>query len=278
MSKDPYFYEILKELIVTEINRVRADPGCYIPILEQYMTYFKENNILEKPNSIRIETYEGVNAYEEAIKHLKKQRPAHTLTFDESIFKACIDHVKDMGVKGLFSHDGTDGKNVAERLEKYLEWEKACCESIAIGSQTGVEVVVSMLVDDGVPSRIHRDHIFRQEMNYFGVAAGYHRIFKHIVVINYVGGLRELGKPYFSKSTYKYEYPPELNLSNRKPEKKVKKLKSSYQLQDEDAPDGTTEMRLKKETRIWDGKKNKVTRKHYSLANGSHHVVEVEEL
>ena len=35
---------------------------------------------------------------------------------------------------------------------------------------------------------------------------------------------------------------------------------------------------MKKETRLWEGKKNKVTRKYYTLDNGTHHVVEVENI
>lgn len=278
MSKDPYFYDSVKQSIITEINRVRADPICYIPILQQFITYFKENNVLETPTHTRIETIEGTSAFEEAIKYLKKQRPMHTLTFDERIYLACADHVKDIGQKGLFSHESSDGKNVSERLEKYLEWENACCENILLGLSTGTEAVVSMLVDDGVPTRIHREHIFRPEINYLGVAAGTHKGFRHIVVIDFLGGIRDSGKPHFNKITFKYEYPAQINLANNKSEKKVKKLKSSYQLHDDDAPDGTTEMRMKKETRLWDGKKNKVTRKYYTIANGSHHVVEVEQL
>lgn len=278
MSKDPYFYDTVKQSIITEVNRVRADPTCYIPILKQFITYFRENNVLETPNHVLIETIEGVSAFDEAIKFLKKQRPMHTLTYDERIYKACADHVKDIGEKGLYSHDGTDGRNVSERLEKYLEWEIACCENVLIGLSTGTEAVVSMLVDDGVSSRIHREHLFRQEFNYIGVAAGTHKGFKHIAVINFLGGLRDLGKPHYNKSTFKYQYPSDLNLGPNKPEKKPKKLKSSYQLQDEDAPDGTKEMRMKKETRLWEGKKNMVTRKYYTIVNGSHHVVEVEQL
>ena len=67
------------------------------------------------------------------------------------------------------------------------------------------------------------------------------------------------------------------NVKNKK-DKKQLKIKSSYQLQDTDAPDGTTSMKITKQCRLFEGKKNKVTKKYYSLENGTHHVVEVEEI
>lgn len=272
--KDSYFYDSLVQSIVTESNRIRADPTCYIPLLEEYMTYFKEDNIIHKPNTNPIETYEGINAYQAAIKFLKKQKPLSTLTFDDRLAKAANDHVNDLGPKGLFSHDSTDGKNASERIEKYLEWETACAENIELGSQTGQDVIISLLVDDGLEKKIHREHLFREELTHFGVSAGPHKDFETIVVIDYTGGIRDLGKPFFDKSTYKYDFPSDLE----KKKEKNTKPKSSYQLQDEDAPDGTIEVKMKKELRIWDGRKNKVTRKYYTLNNGSSHVVEIEEL
>lgn len=44
-------YEKLKSSVLTESNRIRADPTSYVAILKEYMTYFKENtNVLYKPN------------------------------------------------------------------------------------------------------------------------------------------------------------------------------------------------------------------------------------
>lgn len=275
--KDQDFYDTLKMSVITESNRIRADPVCYIPILEEYIGYFKDGNILAKPGQVPIETYEGVNAFEEAIKFLKKQKPVPTLTYDERLFNAANDHAKDIGPKGLYSHEGSDGKNPSERVDKYCEWEKACCENVELGGQTGVDVIISLLVDDGVEKRLHREHLFREEFTHIGASSGPHKDYDIVTVIVYVGGVRNLGRPFFNRSTYKYDYPSDLNFGTAKV-KKEKKFKSSYQLQDEDAPDGTVEVKMKKETRLWEGKKNKVTRKYYTLDNGTHHVVEVEEI
>lgn len=271
-ASDNFFYDTLISSTVTELNRIRADPTCYISILESQLGFFRDN-ILHRPNQTPIETYEGQAAFKEAIAFLKKQRPLQTLTFDENLSKSACDLVSDLGPKGLLSHETSDGKNLSDRIEKYSEWEKSCGETIDIGSKTGVDVVVNILVDDGVEKRIHRQHMFRDDYSYFGVSAGAHKQYGSIVVIDFTGGLRPKGKPFFDKSTYKYEYPEDLSSK-----KKNVKPKSNYQLQDEDAPDGTVEIKMKNEIRIWDGKRNKVTKKFYCLDNGTTHIIEMEDL
>jgi len=272
--------EELKHQVLTEINRVRADPTSYVPILKEYLTYFKDgNNILYRPNQVPLETYEGPQAYEDAIKSLKKQRPVQTLTFDDRLSRASQEHAEDIGPLGLYTHDSKDGKSASERIERYCEWEVACCENIDLGSRNGVEVVVSLLVDDGVEKKIHREHIFREELTHIGIGAASHKDFDIVTVIDCAGGLRDLGKPYYDRNTYKYEYPKDLNIGFKtKDEKKEFKIKSSYQLQDADAPDGTTSMKVLKQCRLYEGRKNKVTKKYYTLDDGTHHVVEVEEI
>lgn len=273
--------EHIKQSVLTESNRLRADPTSYIPILKEYMTYFKDDdNILYKPNQTPLETYEGKNAYLEAIDFLKRQRPVQTLTFDERLTKAAQEHADDLGPLGLYTHDSKDGKNVSERIDKYCEWEKACCENIDLGGNSGVDVMVSLLVDDGMEKKLHREHLFREEFTHFGIGVAIHKDFDTIVVIDYVGGIRDKGKPYFDRSTYKYEYPKDLTIGfkNKDSNKKEFRVKSSYQLQDDDAPDGTNSIKVLKQCRLFEGKKNKVTKKYYTLENGTHHVVEVEEI
>lgn len=272
-------FEELKQSVLTEINRVRADPTSFIPILEEYKTYFKDNNnILYRPNQVPIETYEGDAAYDDTIRFLRKQRPVQTLTFDERLAKAAQEHASDLGPLGMFTHDSKDGKNASERIDKYCEWEVACCENIDLGGKSGVDVVVALLVDDGVDKKLHREHVFRSELTHIGIGSCAHKDFETITVIDCVGGLRDKGKPYYDRKTYKYEYPKDLTMGFKKEEKKDFKVKSSYQLQDGDAPDGTTSMKVVKQCRLYEKQKNKVTKKYYTLDNGTHHVVEVEEI
>ena len=68
-----------------------------------------------------IETYEGIQCLNNAIEFLKNQNPIKPLKYSFELSKSCKDHAKDIGSKGLSSHEGSDGKGLCERIEKYTE-------------------------------------------------------------------------------------------------------------------------------------------------------------
>lgn len=273
-------YIELVNSVLTEHNRVRQDPASYIPILLEHLKYFK-GDVLYKPKEIPVQTFEGIAAVEDAIQFLKKQKPMDALTYDESITKACEDHVKDIGPKGLLSHDSTDGKTMSDRVELYCEWDSSCGENIDLGAKRGQDVIVNFLIDDGVEARGHRKNMFKSEFKYIGISSGPHRDFDTVTVLDYVGGVREKGKPFYDYQNFKYEFPKEVNSGFKKDEKVEKKkevkTKNSYQLNDVDAPEGTASVRIIKKTKIYNGKRISVTKKFYTLEDGTQHIVELEE-
>lgn len=272
-------FEKLSESILTEHNRIRQDPQSYIPLLKDYLKHFKDD-VLHKPKEAPLQTYEGKAAFEEAIQFLKKQKPLEALTSDERLSKAADDHVRDLGPKGLVSHDSTDGKTMSDRVELYAEWDTSCGENIDLGSKNGQDVIISLLVDDGVADRGHRRNIFKTDFKYIGIACGMHRDYETIIVIDYVGGIRDQGKPFFDYANFKYDFPQELTSGfARKQEKKKKEVKpkSAFQLQDEDAPDRTVSVKIMKKSKMFNGRMITVTKKYYTLEDGTQHIVEVEE-
>jgi hypothetical protein len=273
-------FQELKKSVLTEHNRLRQDPKSYIPILESKLKKFDEK-VLVRPGDSSIITKEGPQAYHEAIAFLSSQKPLEALTFDERLGDSCLDHVNDIGPKGLVSHESTTGKSLSDRIEVYSEWDTSCAENVELGGKTGEDVIVSLLVDDGIPSRGHRLNLFNQEFKYLGVACGNHRVYGAITVLNYAGGLRDKDTPFFDYSDFKYEYPADVDSSIRSSnvESSAKKLakKTFFQLQDDDAPEGTTSVKILKNLKLFDGKKVTITKKFYTLENGHNHVVEVEE-
>jgi uncharacterized protein YkwD len=273
-------YEQLKSQILAQINIVRQHPTSYIPLLEEHMKYFK-GDILYRPREIPIQTSEGVAAYEEAIQFLKKVKPLEALNYDERLSKACEDHVKDIGPKGLLTHDGTDGKTMSDRVEDYAEWDTCCGENIDVGSKTAQDVIISLIVDDGVPDRGHRKNMFKSEFAFVGMASGPHSEYGIMTVINYVGGLRGLGKPFYDYNNFKYQYPEEITKgftrSLIKEEEKKPKIKTPFQVNDEDAPDETVSVKISKKTKYHEGRKLTITKKYYKLEDGTEQIVELEE-
>ena len=82
------------------------------------------------------------------------------LKWNKEISKAAGDHTRDTGPKGMTGHDGSDGCTMEERLIRNGLPESWMGENIDYGSKDGRSVVISLVVDDNVPSRGHRSNIF----------------------------------------------------------------------------------------------------------------------
>ncbi len=268
-------FDEIKAQVIVEHNKVRKDPKSYIPILEEQIKYFKEN-VLARPGEVPVQTNEGKDAFTEAIEFLKNQAPVSELTEDANLSKACNDHCSDIGPKGIVSHDSSDGKNVSDRIEVYTEWDAACGENLDFGSKNAVDIMVNLIVDDGVEKRSHRRHIFNDKFCFVGVAIGDHKEYEVVCVIDYVGGVRELGTPHFDFNNFKYQYPEGVDDPNRPAEKK--KPKTQFQIDDPDAPDETVSVKIQKSTKFHQKRVHKITKKCYQLKDGTTHIVEVEDV
>ena len=185
-------YNEIEEDIFKAHNDCRNNPFNYITKIKEISNYFKDK-IYHHPNEDPIMTYEGVDSLEDAMQFLKILKPLPSLKYSEEISKACRDHVADIGPKGLISHEGSDGKNISDRIEKYCEWDGMLAENLDFGFRIGENVVMNMIIDDGLKEKIQRKNIFNKEFNYIGVGAGPHKIYGICVVVGYAKNIREIG-------------------------------------------------------------------------------------
>jgi len=107
---------------------------------------------------------------------------------------AASDHTKDTGPRGMTGHDGSDGTSLANRLEKYGKPVSTYGENLSYGQTTGRDVVIQLLIDDGVASRGHRLNIFNGAFKVVGSAWGEHKQYENMVTIDYAGGFTKLGQ------------------------------------------------------------------------------------
>jgi uncharacterized protein YkwD len=83
------------------------------------------------------------------------------------------------------AHRGTDGSAPAQRVSRYGRWHVSVAENIAYGSNPAREIVLQLIVDDGVGNRGHRKNLLDPSFGVAGAACGPHARYQQICVIDY---------------------------------------------------------------------------------------------
>lgn len=188
--KAPSYLSELEYGVVQEINLARQYPKQYADLLEKHKPFYN-GKYFKRPGEITIVTKEGVKALNEAIRFLRKVKPIEPVRASKGMSRAARDHVNDQGPTGKLDHEGTDGSQPWDRVSRYGKWRITVGENIAYGDKTARDIVIGLIVDDGVPNRGHRKNIFNPEFRVIGVAFGSHKRYRTMCVIDFAGGFEE---------------------------------------------------------------------------------------
>ncbi|NTU52642.1 MAG: CAP domain-containing protein [Chlorobiaceae bacterium] len=173
--------------VVKEINRMRTDPAGYARKYLIPRTAYYRGNSYTVPGKITIIANEGVSALDECIRELLNSTPASSLSPSKGLTLAARDQVNDQASTGKTGHAGSDGSSVQTRIERYGQWELSAAENISYGPVEASEIVISLLIDDGVPSRGHRKNLLNGIYNVVGVKTGTHPVYGAMCVMDFAG-------------------------------------------------------------------------------------------
>jgi len=158
-----YLSDLEKEVIL-ELNMARSNPKKYA---EMYIN----------PN-------QGAFA-KECYEELRKSKSLPLLLPKKGLSQAAKDHVADTGPKGITGHNGSNGSSMTDRINRHGKWGSGASENISYGHNAAREIVLQLLIDDGVETRGHRKNIMNGASKCVGVAVGTHAKYRYMCVQNF---------------------------------------------------------------------------------------------
>ncbi len=186
----PYLSAFEKEVIY-EINLFRSNPAKYAENYIDPLAKYYDQKIIHYPGDKSILSLEGIKALYECVRELKKENPLPLLYPNKALSFAASDHRQDQGKTGKTGHAGSDGSNMQQRIERYGMWQKRIAENIAYGNTTARQVLIFLLIDDGVKNRGHRKNLLHPAFHLVGVSFGSHPVYETMCVMEFAGGVIE---------------------------------------------------------------------------------------
>jgi uncharacterized protein YkwD len=260
------FYEILMLFIVLmasfeefigevleEINLLRTRPGQFAERMEPWEKNFRDNNARMRKGAVPVMTKEGVSALLETIQAIRTLRPMSPLEMNEGLRRTAQMHCNDTGPLGIVGHIGSRETTLPDRLGDFGDWKDCIGETIDYGSVSAFESVCALIIDDGLPSRPHRNIVLNPRFKKVGIGAGKHNQFNTMACCVFAGDFIE--RPNM----------PVISIPKGK-------VESVVELKDwmEDAVKLTCEIRTEEQC----GKIIKRIKKYWEMADGTTEVVE----
>jgi len=177
----------LEKNVILELNKVRSNPKRFAAdYLEDLRTAFN-GKIYTYPGHDAVKSMEGIQPLLECIQVLNQTEPMPILQPAGGLAKAATDLVNDQQRNGGIGHITRNGMTPQKRIEKYGEWDICSAEDITYGSFEARQIVIALLIDDGVPDRSHRKNILNPCFRFAGVSFGKHPDYETMCVIDYAG-------------------------------------------------------------------------------------------
>jgi uncharacterized protein YkwD len=181
------------EAVIGEMNSARQNPSRYAGYLEELRTHYN-GRVLVLPGHTKIFTKEGLGAVDEAIRFLRAAQPQQPLKLSAGMSRAAADHCAEQASGGV-GHGEKDLSDPASRMNRYGTWGASFGENIAYGKTSARDIVIALIIDDGLPARTHRTNIFNRSFKYAGAGYGPHARFGSVCSIAFAGSYTERGKP-----------------------------------------------------------------------------------
>ena len=117
---------------------------------------------------------------------MNRMKALPALETASGLTKCAKEWVNVSGPKGIVGHE----KNIATRFKKYCTYA-TLGENCSYGYPGAVEIVIGLLIDDGVEGRGHRKNILSAAFTHAGAAIGTHKKYKTMCCIDFASHYTE---------------------------------------------------------------------------------------
>lgn len=171
---------VLDRAVIAEINTARARPQAYIDGLVAYRATIRDGYIFKTmqgrygPYTASVRLKEGVAGVDNAIAFLRRQPPVAPVAGDARLLAAARRFAEEQARTGKWGHASADGSGLDDRIARDGTRRIANAETIMYGKSTAHDIVMALIIDDGVRDRSHRDVIFDGSLTLVGTACRPH--------------------------------------------------------------------------------------------------------
>ena len=157
--------------IIVEINLMRSNPREYA---EKYI----------KP---RI-TASSSSYWTSCVSDMSKITSLGEFTYAEGLYQVSKAHSTTQGKTTQTGHTRTNGESWSTVIDRYCKKYSSVGENISYGPNNARDIVIQLLVDDGVSSLGHRKNLLSKEYTSVGVSLDTHKYYRYMCVMNFASG------------------------------------------------------------------------------------------
>ena len=159
-AKDVSYLSDTEKEVILFMNLARLDGNWFLKNI-----YYKKSSFVSRYSS----------SYNKSlVSDLKKVKNLPLLNPAKGLTKAARYHAKDMGKKGKTGHKSSNGTGTFDRIKRYAQGGYMA-ENIQYGHRAALNIVLDLLVDDGVSSLENRKNILNSHFSFVGIAIEPHK-------------------------------------------------------------------------------------------------------
>ena len=170
--------------VLNYINVIRTNPGWAVIELQRLRKFYKNKEYCNPAHLFHLLTEEGTFALDEAIEFIQtKIKPLSPLSSSDGLCKSAKKLVQHLNASRS-TRPVSKELDLETRIKAEIKEPGTIAENISFGWDDPKEIVLQLLIDDGVKNRCHRTNLLGSQFDQIGVAIGAHSEYKWCCVID----------------------------------------------------------------------------------------------